>query len=108
MKYKPGKFFSGFFNTDLGKGIIRYLITTKAKERMILTTELGHPAAEGIGDILLERFGDEVKNNQAKQATGHLIKTIMEHEGFHVAQRSVRCRKKTEVFSFASRYEKNK
>ena len=106
-EYKPGNF-KDIFDSKLGKEIWDYLNTEPAKERMILTTELGHPAAEGIGDKLLEQFGDEVKKDRVKQATGHMIKYIMKEEGYKLVQRSVRCRKKTEVYTFASRYGKTK
>ncbi|MBW6533945.1 MAG: hypothetical protein K0B11_02970 [Mariniphaga sp.] len=105
MKYNPQSF-KDIYESPLGQKIWNYLNSKEGKDRMILTTELGHPAAEGIGDKLLEQFGDDVKQDRVKQATGHMIRHIMEDLGFHHAQKSVKCRMKTEVFTYASRYKK--
>lgn len=103
--YDP-KGFKDIFDTDLGQKIWDYLNLEKAWERLELTTQLGHPAAEGIGDKLLEQFGEVVKEDRVKQAIGHMIRHIMKLHGYTLMQKGVRCRKKTEVFTFASRYGK--
>jgi len=109
--YNP-KGFAKIFESELGQGCWKYLNSEDAKIRMVLATELGHPAAEGIGDKILELFGDELKKNtkeekdRIKQAIGHMIRYVMEGYGYHLDQRSVPCRKKTELFIFASRYKK--
>ena len=103
--YDP-KGFKDIFESDLGQKIWDYLTTDEAWARLELTTQLGHPAAEGIGDKLLEHFGNIVKEDRNKQAIGHMIRPIMEHHGYDLVQKGVRCRKKTEVFVFASRYGK--
>ena len=103
--YEP-KGFRDIFDSPLGQNIWKYLNSIEGINRMILTSELGHPAAEGIGDKLIEQFGEDVKIDRIKQATGHMIKNVMENNGFVHKQKSVSCRKKTEVFVFASRYER--
>ncbi|MDO9257428.1 MAG: hypothetical protein Q7U54_18050 [Bacteroidales bacterium] len=103
--YEP-KGFKDIFDSPLGQDIWKYLNSQQAKERMELTSQLGHPAAEGIGDKLLEQLGEEVKVDRVKQATGHMIRFVMEELGYQLVQRSVKCRKKTEVYVYASRYEK--
>jgi hypothetical protein len=100
------KSFKDIFNSSLGQEIWHYLKSEEVIGKMILTTQLGHPAAEGIGDILLDKFGIQIKEDRIKRAIGHMIKHIMDENGYKHAQRSVRCRKKTELFTFASRYEK--
>jgi hypothetical protein len=105
MEYNPRNF-KNVFESEIGKNIWSYLNSDNGKERMILTTQLGHPAAEGIGDKLLEKCGEGVKVDNVKQATGHMIRHVMEEMGYKHNQRSVQCRKKTEVFSKASRYIK--
>jgi len=103
--YRP-KTFKDVFDTDLGQSIWSYLNSEDAKVRMILTSQLGHPAAEGIGDVILDHFGDEVKTDRVKQAIGHMIRHVMERYSYHLDQRGVPCRKKTELFFYASRYKK--
>jgi len=102
------KGFKDIFDSPLGQQIWNYLNSKGAKELMELTSQLGHPAAEGIGDKLLDQFGVGVKEDRVKQATGHMIRHVMEGIGYELVQRSVKCRKKTEVFVYASRYDKVK
>ena len=106
MENYQAQSFKDVFDSLLGQEIWKYLNSEDAKIRMELTSDLGHPAAEGIGDILLKKLGEEVKQDRVKQATGHMIKHVMEQYGYELVQRSVKCRKKTEVFVYASRYEK--
>lgn len=106
MKTYKAQGFKDIYERPIGEKIWKYLNSKEAKDRMILTTELGHPAAEGIGDKLLEQFGGEVKDDRVKQATGHMIRHIMEELGFQHDQKSVKCRMKKEVFKYASRYKK--
>ncbi len=105
VNYDP-KGFGDIFNTNLGKKIWDYLNSEDAWIRLELTTQLGHPAVEGIGDKLLDQFGQQIKEDRVKQAIGHMVRAIMEYHGYHLTQKGVRCRKKKEVFVFASRYSK--
>ncbi len=105
MDYDP-KNFKNIFESTLGQQIWTYLNSEQAKERMVLTTQLGHPALEGVGDKLLEQFGVGVKDDSVKKATGHMARFVMEELGYVLVQRNVQCRKKTEVFSRAARYGK--
>lgn len=105
--------FSGILNESPGKEIWEYLNTDDIWIRLELTTQLGHPAVEGIGDKLLEKFGDAFKKDdpyadRLKQAIGHMVKHIMKSHGYELVQKGVRCRKKTELFVFAARYGKKK
>lgn len=111
INYEP-KGFGDIFSTPLGKQIWEFLNTDDIWIRLELTTQLGHPAVEGIGDKLLERFGDSLKKDDSytdrlKQAIGHMVRPIMEAHGYDLVQKGVRCRKKTELFVFASRYGKD-
>jgi hypothetical protein len=108
--YEP-KGFGDIYTTPLGKKIWKFLNTEYIWIRLELTTQLGHPAVEGIGDKLLENFGNELKKDdlhtdRLKQAIGHMVRYIMESHGYKLKQKGVRCRKKTELFVFASRYGK--
>ena len=111
VNYKP-KGFGDVSNTPLGQEIWEFLQTEEIWVRLELTTQLGHPAVEGIGDKLLEKFGDlltkeEQYSDRIKQAIGHMVRTIMESHGYRLVQKGVRCRKKTELFVFAARYDKD-
>jgi len=103
--------FGDIFNTPLGQEIWEYLNTDYIWERLELTTQLGHPAVEGIGDKLLEKFPEKFiigdpYTDRLKQAVGHMVRAIMEAHGYSLDVKGVRCRKKTELFVFATRYAK--
>ena len=111
IDYKPGNF-GDIFQTPLGQEIWEFLNTDDIWIRLELTTQLGHPAVEGIGDKLLDKFGDSLKKDdpyadRLKQAIGHMVRPIMEANGYKLVQKGVRCRKKTELFVFAARYAKD-
>jgi hypothetical protein len=106
--YKP-KGFGDIFNMSLGQEIWKFLNTDDIWIRLELTTQLGHPAVEGIGDKLLENFSDaltkdDLFTDRLKQAIGHMVRYIMEKHGYKLIQKGVKCRKKTELFVYASRY----
>lgn len=106
--YDP-KGFRGFFESDLGERIWEYLNTPLIFELMRLSTDFNRPAAEGIGDKLIETFGTEVdndKNDRIKQAIGHMIRAIMEHHGYEHIKSGNPCTKKGELFHYASKYGK--
>jgi hypothetical protein len=110
INYDP-KSFSDIFDTELGKKIWEYLNSEEAWVLLKLTTDLGHPAAEGIGDRLLEKFKlpppDTKERDRIKQAIGHMIRPIMEANGYELVQKGAKCRMKLELFSYASRYAKS-
>ncbi|MHB0756259.1 hypothetical protein [Polaribacter sp. M15] len=106
--YDP-KGFSDFYETNLGKRVWEYLQTELIFELMRLATDFNRPAAEGIGDKLIEKFGNEIdndKNNRIKQAIGHMIRAIMESHNYQHVKSSVPCSRKNELFKNASRYSK--
>ena len=108
--YKAKNFSDMFNDTNtLGQEIWDYLNTEEIWIRLELTTQLRHPAVEGIGDKLLEKFGSVLnkgnpKFDRYKQMIGHMVKEIMEKHGYIIWQKGVRCRKKTELFVFATKY----
>jgi hypothetical protein len=103
--YNP-KSFGDIYETPLGKEIWEFLNTEIIWQRLELATELGHPAVEGIGDKLLEKFGEPLRQDRMKQAIGHMVRAIMEANGYILKSKGVKCRKKTELFVYASCYEK--
>jgi hypothetical protein len=104
MTYNP-QHFKKTFESDLGQKIWNFLNLDITKSRMEISTELGHTAAEIVGKNLFQLFGTEVKKDRIKQATGHMIRHIMEELGYKLVKRNVKC-KLSDVFTFASRYEK--
>ena len=109
--YIPGTF-SDIYSLPIGKEIWDFLNSDKIWDRLELTTYLGHPAAEGVGDMLLEKFPVDFGNasrhkKRIRQAVGHMIRQVMEANGYKVVQDSVKCRINS-VFSVAARYAKER
>lgn len=112
-EYKP-KVFSDIFNDEtenglVGKEIWNFLNTEEIWWRLELTTQLEHPAVEGIGDKLIEKFSDVLikdnpKRDRYKQMIGHMVKVIMNEHGYVIWQKGVKCRKKKELFVLATKY----
>lgn len=106
--YDP-KGFKDFYESELGTRVWEYLNTEEIFQLMRLATEFNKPAAEGIGDKLIEKFGNEVdnvNNHRIKQGIGHMIRPIMEHHGYKHLKSGVPCTKKNELFKNASKYGK--
>lgn len=109
IDYKP-KAFKGFYESNLGQRVWAFLNTPRIFDLMRLTSDLGKPAAEGIGDLLIEEFGAEVDNEDngwTKKAIGHMIRPIMEHHGYEiVGTRVFPCTKKKDLFKNAAKYKR--
>lgn len=54
-----------------------------------LATRLFHPAVEGIEDDLIAEFDNTVRQNRVKQTIGHMVRQIMEHQGYQLDQQNV-------------------
>lgn len=107
MKNYQAQSFKDIGDSVLGQAIWEYLNSDDARVRLELATRLGHPAVEGIDDILLNLFDQEVKKDRVKQAIGHMVKQVLEESGYEIDKKSVKCGK-SELFAYATRYKKLK
>ncbi|SQA96909.1 Uncharacterised protein [Cedecea neteri] len=76
--------------------------------RMEAATYLSRPALEVVQPYLIERFGNEVSNennDRIKQMIGKMARQVMEHHGYQLDQMGVRLRR-NELFLSAARYKK--
>lgn len=106
LKYDPWRF-TDLSETPLGKKIWKYLNEKDTVLVLKVTTKLGHPGVEGVGDELLEKFGDKLKEQRMKQMIGHMIRQVMDHHGYEVDSQGLKCRKQ-QLFSSGTRYKKRK
>ena len=68
--------------------------------------EIGKQAVESIARILIIKFRDQVKNNEnhrIKKMIGHMVRKIMEREGFQLDVQNMKVRY-CGLFSKGSRY----
>ncbi len=105
MKYNPMNF-SDLAETELGKKLWAYLTRTDSRLMMKTASKLKRPAVEGVAEELLEEFGDDVRADRIKQMVGHMVRQIMEAEGYQLNASHVPVRI-GKLFTKASRYRKS-
>jgi hypothetical protein len=89
FSYNPEKFAS-LFATPTGRDIWNFMTSSEAVVRLETASELGKPAVEGIQELLLDAFGDEVLIDRTKQMIGHMARQVMEQRGWIIDQSEVR------------------
>ncbi|WP_075793405.1 hypothetical protein [Massilia putida] len=82
--------FDRVFKTELGQNLWSYLTSSETRIRMQTATALGRPAVEGIEEQLLEQFGSTVQNDRIKQMIGHMVRQIMERDGYVIDAQNVK------------------
>lgn len=95
--------YKSFGATDLGARLWAYLnknVTIAYLERAI---ELDRPALVGMGWRLIERFGEEVKNDVVKQAIGAMVRQILESRGHQFMKGNVAFRNDV-LFASGAKY----
>lgn len=103
-QYDPGRF-SDLAETTIGQELWAFLNEHDNLIRMDTASELGRPAVEALATRLVERFGDQVRENRIKQMVGHMARQIMEGRGFALYTQGVKVRT-GDLFSTASRYHR--
>lgn len=101
--YDAGRFVADA-NTPLGRDIFEFLANVPSVEAMEVASDLGSPAVAGIEEKLLMKFGEKVLPDRIKQMIGHMVRKIMEDEGFVVDQSDVKMG--SVPFSKGTRYKR--
>src|SRR5688572_22191929 len=95
--------FSDLFATELGRRLWAQLQKPETVLAMRVASKLRRPAVEAIGDDLLERFGERVRENRVKQMIGHMARQVIEAEGYVLDAQRIPIRF-DDLFSSGSRY----
>ncbi|MDD3311516.1 hypothetical protein [Pseudodesulfovibrio sp.] len=103
MEYQAWKF-ADIAGTPLGKRLWAFLCDRENVIRMETAVDLGKPAAEAVARVLVESFGDDVRPDRVKQMIGHMIRQIMEANGFQLDSQNIPVRQDRRLFTKASRY----
>jgi hypothetical protein len=104
MTYEPGTF-KDVFETPMGHDVWDFLTTEKSICKLTLTSDLDYPAVEGIGDDLFNHFDKAIREDRYKQMIGHMIRQILEKNGYNHVKHSIKCSKQ-KLFSNGSKYKK--
>lgn len=81
------------FGTELGGKLWSFLNEAESIACMKTASKLGRPAIEGIEELLLIRFEQDItmlKTDRCKQMIGHMIRQVMEVQGYVIAQQNVK------------------
>ena len=103
MDYHAGRF-SDLADTKTGRTLWKFLNEHDSVLMMETATYLGKPALAPMGGPLLARFGAEIKADRWKQMIGHMVRQIMEREGYPHDATGLKVR--SPLFSRASRYKR--
>ena len=87
MDYQPGKF-SDKWREPLGKALWAFLNLPENRIRMETAVELRKPPAEALAKVLVERFGEEMRDHRIRQMAGHMMRQIMEGMGYQLQTQS--------------------
>ena len=111
--------FKGIIETKFGQQFLDFLREEKTVVMMTTATYLHRPAIEALVPSLEERFGQQlsaiekkeyeenIDYDRLKQTMGHMVKVIMEEQGYEVDQNNVKIPEgRNTIFSRATRYKK--
>ena len=113
--------FNAIIETEFGQKFLAFLREEKTLVMMTTATYLSRPAIEALVPTLQERFGEQLKfikkhsnepgninYDRLKQTMGHMVKVIMEEQGYEVDQNNVKIPDgRDTIFSRATRYKKS-
>jgi hypothetical protein len=103
MNYNPERYRSTF-ESERGVEIWTYLVEPENIIRMETATYLSRPAIEPLAPFLFARFGERVRVDRVKQMMGHMVRQVMEQQGYRLQQSNVKITSRNNIFSRASRY----
>ena len=96
--------FSDLATTPLGKRLWAFLNEHDNVIRMETASCLGRPAVEPLGPLVLDKFGDKVREHRVKQMIGHMTRQILEARGYVVDRQGARITRPGNPFSSGTRY----
>jgi hypothetical protein len=99
--YEAGPFQS-LADTELGRKLWEFLKRDDIVSRLDTATDLGNPAVAGIEEQLLAEFREQVLDDRMKQMIGHMVRQVMEAEGYEIEKQNVTI--SSAVFAKGTRY----
>lgn len=105
--YNPERYISTYTQQN-GAAIWGFLNEDANIVRMKTASYLSRPAIEALSPYLFKQFGAPITVDRIKQMMGHMVRQIMEREGYRLQQGNVKITTKDNIFSRASRYVQDK
>lgn len=103
-EYNAGRF-GGTYKNGKGRQIWSYLNEPISIAEMKAATYLSRPAVEPLSPGLVAKFGDWVAERRIKQMIGHMVRQILEREGYVIDRQDVPITRDGNIFSYATRYK---
>lgn len=103
-RYEAGVF-SSLYGTAFGEALWDFLNERETLAMLKTAAALDRPGVEGIEEPLLDRFGRDIGDDRAKQMCGHMVRQIMEAEGYRVSVQNTKIRNGG-PFSRGTKYRK--
>ena len=91
LTYDPGTFAS-LYASEIGQRLWTFLTLPENVDRLRTASELSRPAVEGIGEQLLEEFGEDVLDKEVKRMIGDMVRQLLEQRGWVLDQSDVTVR----------------
>jgi hypothetical protein len=91
-------------NSAFGQSLWAFLNERDNLIRMETATYLGRPAVEPLSPGLLERFGEDARQDRAKQMIGRMARQILEERGYRIDRQNVRIPAPANMFASGTRY----
>lgn len=76
--------FSALYRTETGTALWDYLNSSEAIAMMKAAAAMDRPAVEALEEPLMDRFGARIMEDRVKQMCGHMVRQVMEAEGYRV------------------------
>ena len=89
LTYRPDKF-SRAFRHPAALPIWHWLQSEQSLVIMETASLLRRPAVEALAPRLSRRFPVLARSHTLRQMTGHMVRQIMEHHGYHLDRPNVR------------------
>jgi hypothetical protein len=102
--YAAGSF-KALAETKLGQQLWKFVNREEIVARLDTATDLGSPAVAGIEEPLLSEFGVGVLDDRTKQMIGHMVRQVMDAEGYEVEKQNVKI--SSALFSKGTRYRQH-
>jgi hypothetical protein len=101
--YRPDKF-ANTYTHHAGEKIWYWLNQDSAIAMMQTASYLRRPAIEALSPHLKRDFAAEISITAVRRMVGHMVRQILETQGYRLNRANVRITGKDNVFAFGSAY----
>ena len=105
VNYNSGPF-RNVYHTPLGRKLWKFLNRASTIRQMQNASDGGRPAVEPLGAPLLAQFGSQAGEDRIKQMIGHMVKQVLERNGYEWVRYGGSVRPSGRPFTSGSLYKR--